>query len=180
MKALTLTQPWATLVAVGAKKIETRGWSTSYRGPLLIHAGKGLGPVGGQRGLVELCQGEPFASVLAMHGIAWGNLVLRSQMPLGAIVAAARLVACEPTERGHLAASVEVDGMQWEFTDQERAFGDYTPGRYAWLLADVKPLAQPVPCKGALSLWTPPADILAKVLVQLKGTAYSEEQAHGV
>ena len=40
MKALTLYQPWATLVAIGAKKIETRSWSTPYRGPLAIHAGK--------------------------------------------------------------------------------------------------------------------------------------------
>jgi hypothetical protein len=41
MKALTLTQPWATLVAIGAKTIETRSWPTSYRGPLAIHAAKG-------------------------------------------------------------------------------------------------------------------------------------------
>lgn len=40
MRCLTLTQPWATLVAIGAKRIETRSWSTSYRGPLAIHAGK--------------------------------------------------------------------------------------------------------------------------------------------
>ena len=46
MKALPVTQPYATLVALGAKHIETRSWSTRYRGPLAIHAGKGLGPVG--------------------------------------------------------------------------------------------------------------------------------------
>ena len=42
MKAITLTQPWATLVAIGAKRIETRSWRTFYRGPLAIHAGKTL------------------------------------------------------------------------------------------------------------------------------------------
>lgn len=36
LKALTLWQPWATLIAIGAKRIETRGWATSYRGPLVI------------------------------------------------------------------------------------------------------------------------------------------------
>jgi hypothetical protein len=36
MKALTLIQPWASLVAIGAKRVETRGWRTSYRGPLAI------------------------------------------------------------------------------------------------------------------------------------------------
>lgn len=39
MKALTLHQPWASLVALGVKTVETRGWATSYRGPLAIHAG---------------------------------------------------------------------------------------------------------------------------------------------
>ena len=42
MKALTLTQPWASLVAIGAKRIETRSWSTPYRGLLAIHAAKGF------------------------------------------------------------------------------------------------------------------------------------------
>lgn len=34
MRGLSLTQPWATLVAIGAKKIETRSWTTTYRGAL--------------------------------------------------------------------------------------------------------------------------------------------------
>jgi hypothetical protein len=38
MRCLTLTQPWATLVAVGAKQVETRNWSTRYRGRLAIHS----------------------------------------------------------------------------------------------------------------------------------------------
>ena len=38
MKVLTLHQPWASLVALGVKTIETRSWSTQYRGPLAIHA----------------------------------------------------------------------------------------------------------------------------------------------
>lgn len=38
MKALTLKQPWADQIMTGAKTIETRTWSTKYRGPLVIHA----------------------------------------------------------------------------------------------------------------------------------------------
>lgn len=41
MKAISLTQPWATLVHLGAKRVETRSWYTSYRGQLVIHAAKG-------------------------------------------------------------------------------------------------------------------------------------------
>lgn len=40
MKTLTLHQPWASLIAMGVKKIETRSWGTKYRGPLAIHAGQ--------------------------------------------------------------------------------------------------------------------------------------------
>lgn len=44
LKALTLHQPWASLVAVGAKTIETRSRRISHRGPLAIHAGKEMRP----------------------------------------------------------------------------------------------------------------------------------------
>lgn len=42
MKAITIRQPWASLIALGEKKIETRSWQTKYRGPILIHAGKSV------------------------------------------------------------------------------------------------------------------------------------------
>lgn len=40
MKAITIKQPWATLIAEGLKEYEFRTWSTKYRGDILIHAGK--------------------------------------------------------------------------------------------------------------------------------------------
>lgn len=40
MRAISLWQPWASAIALGSKRIETRSWSTSYRGPLAIHAAK--------------------------------------------------------------------------------------------------------------------------------------------
>lgn len=40
MKALSLWQPWATLMAYGLKRVETRSWAIRHRGPLLIHAAK--------------------------------------------------------------------------------------------------------------------------------------------
>lgn len=42
MKALTICQPYAHLIAHGEKRVENREWSTRHRGPLLIHAGKSL------------------------------------------------------------------------------------------------------------------------------------------
>lgn len=40
IKALTICQPYAELIARGDKPIENRTWATPYRGPLAIHAGK--------------------------------------------------------------------------------------------------------------------------------------------
>ena len=40
MKALSIQQPWAYFIVAGVKPVENRTWRTSYRGPLLIHAGK--------------------------------------------------------------------------------------------------------------------------------------------
>lgn len=44
MRALTLKREWAWLVAAGHKRIENRSWTTPYRGPLMIHAGKASDP----------------------------------------------------------------------------------------------------------------------------------------
>jgi hypothetical protein len=38
---LTVLQPWAWAIVHGTKRVENRSWFTRYRGPLLIHAGKG-------------------------------------------------------------------------------------------------------------------------------------------
>src|ERR1051325_5993743 len=88
MKALTLTQPWATLIAIGAKRIETRSWSTDYHGQIAIHAAKGLGPVGGKRGLADQCTMAAFADALRSGGYALGaeTYLTDKPLPLGAIV----------------------------------------------------------------------------------------------
>lgn len=39
MKALTIKEPWASLIINNIKKYEFRSWKTNYRGKLLIHAG---------------------------------------------------------------------------------------------------------------------------------------------
>jgi hypothetical protein len=137
MKTLTLTQPWATLVAIGAKRIETRSWSTSYRGPLAIHAAKGFPKWAREFSLDPECYDcvrtnrEPLV------------------YPLGCVIATCRLMDCLEIE--------EVN--QHRLTTQELAFGDYSPGRFAWLLEDIHPLPEPITAKGALGLWewTPPA-----------------------
>ncbi len=65
MKALSIRQPWASLIARGEKTIEVRSWSTSYRGPLLICAGAkrhGCDPTGVCLALVDLVDCRRFAA----------------------------------------------------------------------------------------------------------------------
>jgi hypothetical protein len=131
MKALTLTQPWATLVARGAKQIETRSWRTFYRGPLAIHAAKKLAEL-------PSWQIRRFRSVLEAYGIR-GFM----ELPLGVIVATCMLVDC---------VRITPDNVP-PFGGPEFDFGDYTVGRWAWHLSDVKALAEPILAKGALGLW---------------------------
>lgn len=42
MKALSIRQPWAWLIAHGYKPVENRTWKTNYRGPILLHASQGM------------------------------------------------------------------------------------------------------------------------------------------
>lgn len=158
MKAITLTQPWATLVAIGAKRIETRSWQTSYRGPLAIHAGKGLGDMSPSH-LISLLNKDPFRSALSGSGFERLN-----SLPRGCIIARGELIDCIPTHfitqqvAAHYRYRVEWQGKEFDFVkvdeaEREIAFGDYTPGRYAWLLADVRMLPEPISVRGALGLW---------------------------
>lgn len=49
MKALTIKEPWATLIIEGYKEYEFRSWKTNYRGKILIHAGKSIDKKGKER-----------------------------------------------------------------------------------------------------------------------------------
>jgi hypothetical protein len=169
MKAITLTQPWASLVAIGAKTIETRDWQTSYRGPLAIHAGAGLGPVGGRTGLRKTISQREIGEALIAGGVRW-----ETDLPLGAIVAVATLAGVWPMIYGHDAAgrggygyqTWETGGLSMRFvavSDQEQAFGLWLVGRRAWVLTDVQRLEAPIPCTGRLGLWDVPPAIQAQL-----------------
>lgn len=178
MKALSLWQPWATLIATGAKRIETRSWYTPYRGPLAIHAAKKR-----SRELDQLCvNSPPFERALK----ASGNLVeegdrLALTLPIGAIVATARLVACLEMGPGTVAYRQTSDGTWVEGhpvilcappvpgaerdvllppAEPERSFGLYAPGRFAWVLADVRALREPIAYKGGQQLFNVPDHLI--------------------
>lgn len=131
MKALTLTQPWATLVCTGAITHETRSWGTKYRGSLAIHAAKGF--PGWAR---EICSEQPFKRLLAQHGFTSPD-----QLPRGVVLCTVELINCEAVTRSNTPPM------------PDRAIGEYGPGRFVWTLDNVKPLRRPLPTSGMLGLW---------------------------
>ena len=125
MKAITLEQPFASLVSIGVKTIETRPWLTDHRGPLAIHSGN----------LEKSITDSYYNSLLISAGLDCERL------PLGKIIAIARLVSCE---------KVIITGIPCY---PQLAFSDFTPGWYAFELADSRPLATPVLVQGGSQLW---------------------------
>ena len=143
VKCITLYQPFASLVALGAKKTETRSWRTHYRGRLLIHAARAF-----PRWARDLCNREPFARVLREAGYA--DLVSGSidpdRLPLGEILAVCNLKHC---------VRIGTPGIDLPLAEPDRSFGDYTNGRYAWILTDVQPLSPTISAIGSMGLWKP-------------------------
>lgn len=131
MKTLTVIQPWASLIAWREKHYETRSWSTPYRGPLAIHAGLS------QDEWEVVMLNSYYREAFEKHGARFDDL------PFGCVLCVADLVACPKTED-----VVERIGS-WE-----RDFGDYSSGRYAWQLENVRVMAEPIPARGFQGIWT--------------------------
>jgi activating signal cointegrator 1 len=132
MRALSVLQPWASLLAIGAKVYETRTWGTTYRGPLAIHScAKPAAAIAEEPEFYEVLQGRRL--------YAWN-------LPRGAVVAVADLVQC-------LQVDVEgsVNGVR--LCRMERMFGNFQPGRFAWQLANPRLLSLPASVRGRQGLW---------------------------
>lgn len=129
MKAITVYQPWASLLASGMKQYETRSWKTDYRGPIAIHAGKKAFLSSNVSFLVLEEFNRRFPQGMDM-------------LPLGCIVATAELVACHKVDKAFLQT----------LTETERLLGDYMLGRYAWEFSDMMAI-DPIPTKGFMKLW---------------------------
>jgi hypothetical protein len=138
MKAISLWQPWASAIACGAKRIETRSWETRYFGPIAIHAAKKW-------------DHELAAIYCRLHDEVPGfSDLLKDEhdryipLPFGAVIATAELLACVPTDQ--LRDNPKVGPM-------ELALGNYSPGRFGWLLQNVVRLPKPIPARGHQQLW---------------------------
>lgn len=138
-KALTIIQPWATLIASGHKKNETRGWKTNYRGEILIHAGKNEKDFTDKAFFPDSPSYPYFSGI----GMDWPTFV---DLPRGMIIGKATIADC-----------IYIDK---EFRDNleksdpaEYVFGDYRIGRYAWVMKDAVLFDKPIPASGKQGLW---------------------------
>jgi len=154
MKALTLRQPWASLILSGAKRVETRSWRTSYTGPLIITASAAI-----TKADHNLCYTEPFRAALALAGFVphpggtkGQHMQAKERLPLGCALCVVELDFCVPAYT-----------LRSSLSERELAFGDYTYGRWAWVFTGrVWRIPNEPKVKGALSLWTPPAALAAE------------------
>ena len=153
IKALSLWQPWASLIAVGAKHYETRSWATNHRGPLLICASKGGLS---NRDLMQLLLEPEFQTALwplvPPYADKETSLLHRAKfifnsLYFGRAVALVDLVDCQ-----------KCGPNAFQFADdrgmvaREKLFGDFSPGRYAWKLENVRHI-EPFPVTGRQGLF---------------------------
>jgi hypothetical protein len=138
MKALSLTQPWASALFIRQpdgsvlKGIETRSWKTNFTGRIAIHASKGF---------------PKYAIEFAMTEQALDRIPFM-KLPLGCIIGLVTIQGMRMTE-----------DLAPQISAIERSYGDYSPGRWGWMLCDPVLLDQPIPCKGSLGLWEVPKEL---------------------
>lgn len=153
MKALSLWEPWGTLVKIGAKEYETRHWSTKYRGPVLIHTAKH------DRDLKAALTQRPYRSVLFEAGYT-----KLEHFHLGCALGIVDLVDIQPTE--------EVRGM---ISQQEKSFGNYADRRFAWRLENIRAFDKPIPMKGMQGLF----DVEQAILPEIRDQMIMWHREHG-
>jgi hypothetical protein len=154
MRAISLDEPWASLMAHDLKRIETRGRPTNVRGELAIHAT--LRPpdfevINRLQSITGLNELNPIK-----YAVTWG---------CGEILCVLNLFDCQPVEE-----------IEKDFNDLigdgiaaywEKEFGNYGPGRFGWLTKDVKKLLKPVRCKGKQGFFFLPSEVETAVRAQV-------------
>ena len=131
MKAISLWQPWASLMAHGMKTIETRDWYTFYRGPLIIHAAKRK---------MDALYPEALADFVNA-GIDWTDL------PFGKLLCQLNLYDVETIWHPYNAG-------------REAPHGNFRLGRSAWKTKDLKIFKNPIPFRGHQGFFNVPDELL--------------------
>lgn len=149
MKAISLHQPWATLIMLGVKRVETRSWrppEALIGQPIAIHAAQRLDPIAYTEPFVSVLGGQPSS---IPRGALLGSVTLEGAWRIDH-PADARLVAGEYHRLDDGSGRPKFDTQAIE---HELAFGDFALGRWAWGLTNVRRLPRPVPFRGRQRLF---------------------------
>lgn len=140
MKAITIYQPFAFAIVAGLKKYETRPRRTNIRGRIAVHASiKDPWKTGILKDMDEM---RAIARILSEYRAAHGGPRIPPQLEFGVIMGTVEITDCKPVEQ-----VIET------LTAQERILGDYTPGRYAWILKNPVLFSRPIPAHGKQGWW---------------------------
>ena len=165
IRALTVRQPWVWAIAEQGKTIENRTWQTAYRGLLAIHAGARFD----DDATMPVDRAERrLRALVAKIRLAHGSPPDTANLRLSRIIAVADLTGihhaseCRLPDRSPIPTLGDLAGGRpgcspWAI-----------PGEYHWELGCVRPLPDPVPCKGRLGLWRLPEDVEKAVRAQLE------------
>jgi hypothetical protein len=141
MKALTTSQPYASLIADLEKWVENRIWETSVRGWIAIHAGKGS---------------------------QYLDKAELNNYPTGAIVAVAKLTACLRLQpAGHREESlIAIPGTNKSWKQFYRH--PHTEGPFCLILEHTVKLITPIPCAGAMKFWNVLPEVMLELRDQVR------------
>lgn len=163
MKGLSIHQPYAQLLAWGAKRYETRGWSARYTGWLAIHAGKSMEvllDIAEELSAFEQRREDPslmtlhFLNVLDQRGIDRSQFTL-NDLPRGALVGVAKLT-------GYYPGSTLLPTL----SAQEKAFGYFDESReqrFGWCMESPFVLPEPIPFRGQQGLFDIPDPVVKEI-----------------
>ena len=153
MKAFTVYQPYAYAIIAGLKGYETRPRRTHIRGRVAVHAGKGNPQFVTMAAAMALPDRDSVSETLKRE-IAYGkilekeyergieNLKRATELVYGAVLGTVEIVDCIP-----------VEALIGKLSERERVLGDYTPGRFAWVLKNPVMFDRPIPARGFQGWW---------------------------
>jgi hypothetical protein len=142
IRVLSVNQPWASLIACGAKEWETRSWRTSYRGLVLVHASRttvGLRAIDA----AALWPAKDLPAIsghMRDAGLPSTSAAAAHELPFGKLLALAVLEQVLPTGPG-------VEPFP-EWSERELALGNFDAGRFAWRLRVLATLPEPLAYRG--------------------------------
>lgn len=155
MRALSVRQPWAFAIVIGAKTVENRDWASKHLGPLAIHASKTE-----ERDAVDdvlRMIHEQLPPPLDLEGL---RHVYEATKRLGCVVGAVDMIGCTNGS----------DAENWE-----GALDQWFTGPYGFVLQNARVVRETVPCRGRLGIWRLPSG--ATIRTTVEGRRFLHESA---